>query len=552
MTMKEWVKKNIAILSAMSIGAFLFICIYGVHILNPVYVDWLITGGDRPQHYLGWVAYRNSQWFFPIGLTDQLSYPMKTSIIFTDSIPLLAVFFKLLSPLLPGRFQYFGMWGLLTFVLNGAFSAKILQKYLKTNIQVVMGSVFYILSFQVLQRMFAHTALAGHWLILWAICLLIYRDRMCYRKKILLWMSLGAVSSAVHLYLLLMCGIVLAGFLLVEVMEDRADNFFMRFLKAIGYLTAFVGAAAIIVALLGGFSSGMSATNGGIGAYSLNLNGFINPQWHGQLLRTYAQLDTQYEGFSYLGAGILFMLLCTGIELAVKSNRKSFRKYSPLGAGAFLAFGIALILSVFPTITFGDEIIKHFIVHSFMLKVWGTFRASGRIAWICVYLFFLFAICGDYRVVSVRRKSIVLSAALILQLVDLSGYVAEKHSLWTTNYTYYAALLQEEWDSLLKEGEARHLAIMGDYSMDKYCDLVFWAMDRGVSTNKFTFARDQGEDTLPQDEIRESLENDTIYVWEREGFQPDPDAVIYYYDMDPRFVVGYTQLIPGLTLWKEE
>lgn len=552
MAMKEWIRNNRVILLAMSIGAFLFICIYGVHILNPVYVDWLITGGDRPQHYLGWVAYRNSQWFFPIGLTDQLSYPMKTSVIFTDSIPLLAVFFKLLSPLLPGRFQYFGMWGLLTFVLNGAFAAKILQKYLKKDFQVVIGSVFYILSFQVLQRMYAHTALAGHWLILWAICLLVYRDRMSYRKKIILWASLGAVSSAVHLYLLLMCGIVLVGFLLVEAIEDRAASIFTRILKAIGYLSAFVGAAAIVVALLGGFSSDMSATNGGIGAYSLNLNGFLNPQEHGRLLRTYTQLDTQYEGFSYLGVGVLFMLLCTGIELAVKSSKRSIRKYSPLGLGIILVSGIALILSIFPTITFGDKIIKHFIVHSFMLKVWGTFRASGRIAWICVYLFFLFAICGDYRVVSVRRKSVVLSVALLLQLVDLSGYIAEKHNLWTTDYIYYPSLIQQSWDSLSEEGGARHLAIMGDFSMDQYCDLVFWAMDRGISTNKFTFARDQGEDDYPRDDMWENAENDVIYVWEREDFQPAADAAIYYYDIDYRYVVGYGRLIPGLAIWKEE
>lgn len=551
MTMREWVKRNTAILWAMVIGAFLFICVYGVHILNPTYVDWMITGGDRPQHYLGWVAYRNSRWFFPIGLTDQLSYPSKTSVIFTDSIPLLAVFFKLFSPLLPHRFQYFGIWGLLTFVLNGAFSAKILQKYMKSDLQVILGSVFYILSFQVLQRMFAHTALAGHWLILWAICLLVYRDRMSYRRKMGAWLSLGAVSSAVHLYLLLMCGIVLLGFLLVEIVEQRADRLRTRFLRTVGYLLSFVGAAAAVIALLGGFSSGMSAVNGGIGAYSLNLNGFINPQWHGQLLRTYTQLDTQHEGFSYLGAGILFMLLCTGIELAVKSNRENIRKYSPLWLGVTLAFCIAFVLAVFPTVTFGDEIIKHFIVRSFMLKVWGTFRASGRIAWICVYLFFLFALCGDYRIVSARRKSMVLAVALILQLVDLSGFMVEKHTLWTTNYTYYPLLIQDNWDTLWNEGEAGHLAVMDDYSMDKHCDLVFWALDRGISVNKFTFARDQGEDMLSPEATGAEWQDGTIYVWDREDFTPVPDAGIYYYDLDARFVVGYTRQIPGLAMWKE-
>lgn len=552
MSMKKEIKRNISILGAILIGVVLYLCIYGVHVLNPMDIDWLIVGGDRSQHYLGWAAYRNSQWFFPIGLTDQLSYPLKTSIIFTDSIPLLAVFFKILSPILPGRFQYFGIWGLITFALNGAFSAKILQKYMKSDFMVILGSSFYILSFQVLQRMFMHTALAGHWLILWAIYLLIYRDQISHRKKLLSWLALGAVSSAIHLYLLLMCGIVLLGFLLVEVIEGRADSILKRFLKSVGYLAGFIGAAAVIIALLGGFSSDMSAVTGGIGAYSLNLNGFINPQWHGRLLRTYSQLDTQYEGFSYLGAGILFMLFCTGIELVVQSNRKSIHEYSPLALGMGVAFGIAFILAVFPTVTFGNRIIKHYFVYPIMMKVWGTFRASGRIAWVCIYLIYLFALCGDYRVVAAKRKSIILMIALSLQLVDISGYIAEKHNLWSTKYIYTPVMDQEAWELLVEDGEAKHIIIMNDFSMDKYRELTVWAMEQRMTVNKFYFARTQED--IGEEQSGISLESDTssIYVWERESFQPDTGNTMYYYDIDERFVVGYAQSIQGLPAWEEE
>ena len=95
---KEWLIKNMTVLIAGTIGAFVFITIYGTKILNPCYTDWLMSGGDLSQHYLGWKMYRNGDWTFPIGLTDQLAYPYYTSVIFTDSIPIFAVFFKLLSP----------------------------------------------------------------------------------------------------------------------------------------------------------------------------------------------------------------------------------------------------------------------------------------------------------------------------------------------------------------------------------------------------------------------------------------------------------------------
>ena len=145
--MKGLILRNKSCICAAMIGMGIFLALYGVKILNPLYVDWLYTGSDLSQHYLGWKAFRESGWMFPIGMTDRLLYPFRSSIIFTDSIPLLAVFFKLLSPVLPADFQYFGFWGILCYGLNGAVSAKIIRKYLNNDLQAVLGSIFFILSF---------------------------------------------------------------------------------------------------------------------------------------------------------------------------------------------------------------------------------------------------------------------------------------------------------------------------------------------------------------------------------------------------------------------
>lgn len=548
MIMGDVRRKNGSVICAAVLGAILYICIYGVHVLNPMEVDWLISGGDRAQHYLGWVGYRNSKWFFPIGLMDQLSYPYKTSIIFTDSIPLMAVLFKILSPILPHRFQYFGLWGLLCFFMNGAFSAKILQKYIKVSFQVVLGSVFFILSFQMIQRMFMHTALGGHWLILWAIYLLVYRDQKSYKHKLLSWMALGAVCSAVHLYLLLMCGILLMGTVLVEVLEQKRDSVINRLLNVGGYLVAFIGSALIVVALLGGFSGGISATTGGLGAYSLNLNGFINSQTHGRLLRTFSQLDTQYEGFSYLGVGILFLLLCTLIELVLHVKREGV-KYSPVVLGGSVAFVISFILAVSPTVSMGNRIIKHFILPTVVWDIWSVFRASGRISWVCIYLIFVFALCADYRVVNSRRKSIIIVIALMLQMLDISGYVMEKHQLWSNKICYQSNLDQEAWDTLIQEVKTDHIVIMDDFNMSKHYDLAVWAMENKITINKFYFAR-----SMDNELIAEQKESDvnTVFVWEKENFVPDASSTMHYQEVDEMFVVGYTQSAQDTPDWNEE
>lgn len=158
-------------------GIIIFILIYGIRIINPFYVDWLMGRGDLSQHYLGWEFYRRDIWHFPIGLTEKLAYPIKTSVIFTDSIPLLAVIFKLFRKILPEYFQYFGIWGLLSFGLQGYFSTKIFNALRVNRYITFIGNLFIIVSPILLYRMFMHTSLAAHWLILCCFYLLLRHNR---------------------------------------------------------------------------------------------------------------------------------------------------------------------------------------------------------------------------------------------------------------------------------------------------------------------------------------------------------------------------------------
>ena len=107
----------------------IFGLMYGFKVLNPTNINWIFAGyGDLIQHYVGWEAFRVADWSFPLGLTNVVSYPLDISVIYTDSVPLLAIFFKLISFMLPKSFQYMGLYGLLCFILQGILSAKIVKK----------------------------------------------------------------------------------------------------------------------------------------------------------------------------------------------------------------------------------------------------------------------------------------------------------------------------------------------------------------------------------------------------------------------------------------
>ena len=159
--MSVWKKYNMSLVAA-GLGAICFVLIYGLRVLDPTYDDWLLRGGDLTQHYIGWEFFRSSEWKFPIGLMDRISYPNDVSVIFTDSIPVFAVIFKAFSPILPTTFQYFGWWELLCFILQAVYSAKLLYCFTRDKVLSVFGSILFVVAPVFITRVFFHTALSSY------------------------------------------------------------------------------------------------------------------------------------------------------------------------------------------------------------------------------------------------------------------------------------------------------------------------------------------------------------------------------------------------------
>lgn len=372
---KEWLIKNMTVLIAGTIGAFVFITIYGTKILNPCYTDWLMSGGDLSQHYLGWKMYRNGDWTFPIGLTDQLAYPYYTSVIFTDSIPIFAVFFKLLSPILPANFQYFGFWGIMCFTFQGILSAKILQKFLKDHLLVLLGAVFFILSPICIQRMFGHTALAGQWLILLAIYTIVYyEEKFCENKNaVLIYGFLGILCSATHVYFVPIVGIVLCAFVLISIVKSQ------KILQGFLPLISFLSMVMTTVYLLGGFTSNMTAQSGGLGHYSFNLNSFFNPMgWSIYLKNLETYTTGQYEGFAYPGLGLLFLFFVTSLHTVSEIHFPSVRLNKQVAVeqieriAYLLIILLSLVTAASPQVSLGEHLLFEIPIPVF-IKKYGLF-----------------------------------------------------------------------------------------------------------------------------------------------------------------------------------
>ncbi len=522
------------------IAVIAFLLIYGYNILNPTYTDWLLSGGDLSQHYLGWKAYRASDWSFPIGYTDQLAYPYDTSVIFTDSIPIFAVLFKLFRGILPAKFQYFGWWGLLCFVLQGVFSCKILSRYTKNKVQAVLASAFFILAPIMLWRMYVHTALAAQWIILWAIdTILTYRTEMPWKKICIRWAIIGALCSVVHIYMLFLCGMLLSINCLLDFVYQK------RIVRSVLMVVTFCLPAAVLIYILGGFSSGMAAESGGLGFFSFNLNSFYNPQGWSSLLPDQEMFGVgQFEGFAYLGLGVMLFIVIAIIVFAASAERKAFlKKQKKKIIVGVIGFIVILVVSVSPIITFGS----HYILiklPSAITDIWSIFRSSGRCSWILVYGIMLVTIYLIVRFSNPKVAITVLVFTLGIQILDLHGMLLEKHNTFSPVVTYETAFSNGEfWEKVGENEEIQHIYIAPSFDAfaqeDGYA-IVDWALDYEKTINSFYFARSINDKVKAQ--LEESLKEPSaseIFIFQKEDKGMYEGYDLNFYEVDG-FVVGYS------------
>lgn len=494
-------------------GALCFVGVYGLKVLDFTNVGWLFyTENDLRQHYIAWCHYRNDSWHFPFGLIDSLSDPNSISVIYSDSIPLFAVFFKLLRNILPTEFQYFGLFGILSFMLMGGFSCILLKRFIKSDIVVLMGSLFYILSFPVLFRMFYHTALASQWIIIACLCLWVYDGELkSNRIKYVCWGLTGFLCVAIHSYYLPMCGMILAALMITQFVKGQKALLILEF-------SSFVIFGLINLIACGGFYGSASGYGEGLGTFSSNLNTFVNPVGMGRLLPTLPlYYDFQYEGMAYLGAGVLFLLavICAGVifRAARKITEEAFHSRKIYANMSLILIAVSAIFAILPIVSFNDIKIIHFPYPGFVERVLGIFRSNGRLIWVAFYLILtaIVSICAYTFRNNARLCIAVFAVAILLQGADMSKTLAEKHEYFTSDYS-----VELMWDepalSELTEGKDEFLFMYTDNDLTLLT--AYYGYLHGMKQNNYYFARDIDEQVqFNIDRIFEELEGGAV----REG-----------------------------------
>jgi heme exporter protein D len=534
------------------LGTLFFIYIFGAAILDFTYTDWIMRGfWDTSVHYLGWKLFRNSAWYFPIGLMDNVVYPFKISMLYSDSIPLFAIIFKLFSFVLPANFQYFGLFGIVCYILQGGIGALIVRKIGGNTVQSIIGSLFFTLSTILMLRFGFHPALCGHFIIL--LCILAYLENNNYslKKQIFIWGGLLALSASIHLYFIPMIIIFLFFYLIREyTITKNIKNQIIVFGASLFILIA-------TMFCLGAFSfvEVKDASAEGLGVYSANLNSFINPQpftlnisdmplvtegisrfIKNMLVAT----GGQYEGYAYLGLGIILLFTVVIFQLFQRNRSvlKTIKKQSALLIiGILLSF---LIFSLSPTVTFNQYKLFTYPVIKPVERLWATFRCTGRMTWPIVYIIMIFCIWRAIKQFSVKKSILVLSVFLLIQWADLKPWYVSKGNNYKTKVTWQSELPSPVWNGLANK--YKHFFFMGDYATFwnyKFLSFLNLAGDHKITVNDAFLARKNSEmiNDNKQKEAKYLLEhgpkNDMVYVFQDiNQASLYKDTGIYFYNID--------------------
>ncbi len=509
-------KTLLYLFSGALIGALVFFAVHTGAALNVTNDRWILTGyveKDILQHYTGWLFYRESPLSFPLGLAPS----MHSAVSYSDSIPLAAIVFRFFAAWLPATFQYFGLWTLLCYILQGVSAALLLSLFSESIPAVLGGTVLFCTSPILLERSFRHTALASQFLILFALYLYFLNRRQGFRFRAGYLVLLG-FATAIHPYFVPMVFAILFADLAEYAVRTR------RFVRPLGFLAAGFAVVLGVGYAIGMFSAGSADLATGYGHFCMNLNSLFDPVSTGgivwsSVLKQRPQGLGSADGFNYLGFGVLLALAPCGVLFLMQKRRRGV--WETLRRHWALAF-VSVCLTLFAistTVIYGNLVLVRLTLPAALETLCSTFRSSGRMFYPVYYLIFLFV----FSVLTKCRpaKARWLPAALVLvlaaaQLWDMAPALAAKRSFFTEQRQDFSYPLQSAvWEQV--GGQYTHICSL-DVSLYQAVYPAYFAASHGMTTDDaFTARYDTAQRQTANKETLARLESgqydpDTLYL----------------------------------------
>jgi hypothetical protein len=443
-------------------------------------------------------------------------------VVYTDSIPLLAIPFKFLNFLLPNAFQYFGLWVLVCFVLQTVFAFRLLKHWMDDRTSAHLASVFFVIAPCFLFRFSVgangHLALCGQFLVLWAMHLLLQSQ---HRQRT--WLLLCCASILIHVYLFSM----VFAFFVVSVathpsanIRGRLNSLKQSALHVGSVLTTSIG----IFWFVGGFMS--AGSDGGDATIGSGLLTLFDPR---ESIHTFSwssfspDIDSGNkinQDVSFLGIATLILLPLVVVFL-IRSRKSINTCKTALIISAILLFAFSLS----PDIWLASRKLVSYNPPPVLAQIFQSFRTVDRYSWVLVYLLMTIAFASLTFFVRKQWLRVALLLALLgVQFFDMRTSISETRERFTTS-SYQSPLKSPLWNKL--GPQYKRLETVPPLNLDPHWfDFALYADSWGLSSNAAGMARVSDEAfaalvAKQQSEInRLQFRSDTLYVLT--NYPPNP------------------------------
>ena len=374
---------------------------------------WNRIGGDNAAGLIGYYALAHDQWRWPALATALINSPQGANAYFTDSVPIMALIGKALFKNTGLLYPYFGVWILLSYILMGVLACAILRYLGIGTILSILGAILIILTPEFLWR-FQHIGLIAQFFILASLLLYFHITSASHKKETVVLVTSFGVMVFVNPYLFAMCSAVLLAGLLDACRLGR-----ISLSTAVTSIFTLLSASALMAFAAGLLASGESLpASGGFGRYSMNLLSPIMPQY--SVLSGPGFLDAtggQYEGFNYLGAGSMAVVIVGAIvgrkKLVCVLQKHLFLILIMVALTAYAASS-KIYVGAFEVLDIPHERLP------IIDRITSIFRSSGRFFWPVGFLIVIAAIVAIHRSWGAAGLGKVLVPALALQVLDLT------------------------------------------------------------------------------------------------------------------------------------
>lgn len=426
------------------LGIGVFLLIVGSRILDPEYLGWIEIDNDPLMGYMGWSFYRFSDWNFPIGLNPKYGLDVASSIVYSDSVTLLAILLKLFSSILPHSFQYFGWWIFVCFILQSYFGWLLTGIFSSSIPFKVFATSCFLFIPIMLDRIGMHAGLVAQFTILAAFYLNL---TSISKNQTLYWGLLIFISTLIHFYLLFFVICIWSAGLLDSVI----------FKKAISYAGALKQALiCMLTVTLTMWQAGYftiptaSAGDWGYGTWSMNLLSFFNGLGWTYILPPIPGVNALGNRFQYPGLGIYILILFALIKLPSTWNviRKNLKKniFLILLLILFFLFAITNYVNI-------GSFSFHFELPKFILTYCNSLRASDRMFWPILYILIIGSLAIVAKFYTEKKALLIIVIVSIVQITDTSaGWIPLNKRINSYNYNLSALPLKDRfWEKASKK-----------------------------------------------------------------------------------------------------